>query len=296
MSSAAGTRTSRNSSLSGARNNSLIGTGISQSSSTNVSSIGTRISTRTSSGISSMGSKKAFAGPVATLKASNTGSSSSRLSTSSSRLLAPTASSLAKGHRASAATAALKPVVEVQASKKATANVQPKVTQPGTPDALSQITNSPAAAKPSGPFSPRPGGVFTRPLDLPSGIPTPVKKRTTPAAGPSNEGEGATPVIRQRSLAGRKPRISRSKVIARLASQRAAGASGSSGSAIAPRSSNGGKTRSSFGAKAQRSSFTGGSSGNVLMSAKKRARQSEYARRRSRRADSGGGSMDVSDG
>ncbi|EDR10291.1 uncharacterized protein LACBIDRAFT_317038 [Laccaria bicolor S238N-H82] len=245
-----------------------------------------------------MGSKKALVAVKAS--ASNTGSSSSRLSTSSSRLLAPTASSLAKAHRASAV---LKPVIEVQASKRV---VQPKVTtQPGpnTPDdaALSMITNSPKPSSSSGPFSPRPGGVFDRPLDLPSGIPTPVKKRTLlpAAAGPSSSNEGESTVIRQRSLAGRKPRISRSKVIARLASQRAAGTSGST---IAPRASNGGKTRSSFGAKAQRSSFTGGgSSGNVLMSAKKRARQSEYARRRSRlvvgnEGGGGGGSMDVSDG
>lgn len=42
--------------------------------------------------------------------------------------------------------------------------------------------------------------------------------------------------------------------------------------------------RSSLGAKAHRKSFAGGRSGEagVMMSAKKRARQSEYARRKSK--------------
>jgi hypothetical protein len=102
----------------------------------------------------------------------------------------------------------------------------------------------------------------------------------------------------QRSLTGRKPRISRSKVIARLASQRAASGNGnglnatceSSGAKLAPRASNdtSGRTRSSLGVKVSRASYGGGTKsrasggGSVLLSAKKRARQSEYARRRSK--------------
>ncbi|RXW23197.1 hypothetical protein EST38_g2632 [Candolleomyces aberdarensis] len=149
------------------------------------------------------------------------------------------------------------------------------------------------------PFSPIRGKIFSTPLGMPSGIPTPVvtKKSSVPpnatddgakAPAAATTGAGAT---RQRSLNGRKPRISRSKVIARLASQRAAsGSSSKSGSTVAssitPKPS--GKTRSSLGAKVKRSSLGGAKlrasgGGDALMSAKKRARQSEYhMRRRSR--------------
>ena len=84
-------------------------------------------------------------------------------------------------------------------------------------------------------------------------------------------------------------------MIARLASQRAAGngsnaTSGNSGGKLAPRASNdtSGRTRSSLGAKVARASYGGGTKsrasgeGRVLLSAKKRARQSEYARRKSK--------------
>lgn len=171
------------------------------------------------------------------------------------------------------------------------------------------ITNNPALA--NGPWSPRPGGIFSKPLEAPSGIPTPVKRRVAPSmsgsfsmggsssqieisgtqeAGTSAAQNDATVPTRQRSLAGRKPRISRSKVIAKLASQRAAGANSSSISGKAGGTpSHGGRTRSSLGVKAQRSSFggraggvKGGAGNDVIMSAKKRARQSEYMRRKSR--------------
>ncbi|KAF8893043.1 hypothetical protein BD779DRAFT_1508513 [Infundibulicybe gibba] len=149
-------------------------------------------------------------------------------------------------------------------------------------------TATPIHTPTSAPFSPtpRPGGIFSKPLATPSGIPTPIKAR---------------PAVEQKSMAGRKPRISRSKVIARLASQRAASGSssrpiGSGVTAVA-----GGKTRSSLGAKVQRKSFGGNGArggrrsgpGDVLMSAKKRARQSEYARRRSRVGTAGANGMDV---
>lgn len=87
-------------------------------------------------------------------------------------------------------------------------------------------------------------------------------------------------------------------MIARLASQRAASVNGNglnatcenSGVKLAPRALNdtSGRTRSSLGAKVSRASYGGGTKsrasggGRVLLSAKKRARQSEYARRKSK--------------
>lgn len=150
---------------------------------------------------------------------------------------------------------------------------------------------------------------------MPSGIPVPIKRRNVgPSASsvaggsdvnipavsdvgeikePNSPNSTITGSTKQRSLNGRKPRISRSKVIARLASQRAAsaGGSGNSHGVRAAGTPSQGRVRSSLGAKAQRSSYGGkslgagrvrGSGGDVMMSAKKRARQSEYARRRSR--------------
>jgi hypothetical protein len=62
-------------------------------------------------------------------------------------------------------------------------------------------------------------------------------------------------------------------VIAKLVSQRAASGSSSTSS----------RSRSSIGtAKAGKARTSAGSAGGVVMSAKKRARQSEYVRRRSR--------------
>jgi hypothetical protein len=108
------------------------------------------------------------------------------------------------------------------------------------------------------------------------------------ANGSGSINSGST---RQKTLVVRKPHISRSKVIAKLASQRAATASGSSGAKVGGTPSRGGRVRSSLGAKLQRSSYGGktpgggrvrGSGNDLMMSAKKRARQSEYARRKSR--------------
>lgn len=331
-----GTRTSRTSSMASppSRAGSVMGTTRTTrsrtSSNTNVSSMGNRLSTTTrlsaQGAMGSMGVKKVM--PGGSSSSSVASRTSSRLSTTSSRLLAPTASSLAKTTRTSGA--GLKSVSEDRSSQKA----------------LGSITNSPAIAaassapSPAGPFSPKSGAIFSKPLLLPqqSGIPTPVKKRTlsgdtaSVAAedGISSPTKGPVPssgtMTRARSLNGRKPRISRSKVIARLASQRAAGTSSSgstssgntssgSGVRLAPRASNGpggagkGKIRSSLGAKVSRASYGGGGMrrtsggagagpGGLAMSAKKRARQSEYARRRSRvgplnLGDESGGGKDM---
>lgn len=349
---AASTRTSRMSSIASLSN---AATSKSRTSTNNVSSIGTRLTNKMTSPPGSMGVKNTLASARSSVasrtssahaSANGTGSSSSRLSrmSTSSRLFAPTASSLAKMNRTSVvgASSTLKGVAEDGAQE--TVKHQ---------QALGSITNSPVvslasavspattAMSPGNParppiFSPlrHGGGIFSKPLVLPhqSGIPTPVKKKvgeTVPppsgassgttsdvATGASSATTTAAPT-RVKSLNGRKPRISRSKVIARLASQRAAGTSSgtsantagsSSGSrpAMGPRSSSSssGKTRSSLGAKVSRPRASYGGGGNlikgrvssggstasgssVMMSAKRKARQSEYARRRSSRVRGG---------
>ncbi|KAG5643325.1 hypothetical protein DXG03_001175 [Asterophora parasitica] len=269
-----------------------------------ISSIGTRTSTSSTNrlsatgGVGSMGPKKlsvAPAGHPSSSTAAPWGSSSSRLSArmSSSRLLAPTASSLAKSRRSVSGSGSGSSVRLFAEATGPAVKAQTTDVMPGSPE---------TAKGGSGPWSPRPGGIFSKPLTAPSGsgIPTPIKKRTIDPSATSGSCSSAddihtagiptvgVPPARQRSITGRKPRISRSKVIAKLASQRAAGTGATAGPVGGTPARGAGRTRSSLGAKAQRSSF-GGKSGaaksagdGLLMSAKKRARQSEYARRRSK--------------
>ncbi|KAJ3882224.1 hypothetical protein F5051DRAFT_365901 [Lentinula edodes] len=193
-------------------------------------------------------------------------------STTSSRLLAPTASSLAKA----ASLNRLKS------------------------DALNVPVEAPVASSPSS------SKIFSKPLVVPkgSGLPSPVR---------SGRSQTVTReiTVKQRSLSGRKPRISRSKVIAKLASQRnpsgrsepSASTDYTGPSAVglaakrsslgvgvhkAPRKSMGAARRSHIGVSGARSSEA-----SVLLSAKKRARQSEYARRKSRAATGGAEPMKV---
>ena len=102
----------------------------------------------------------------------------------------------------------------------------------------------------------------------------------------------------QQPATRRKPRISRSKVTARLALQKAARENGNGLNAtyendeteLSPRASNdtSGGTRPNLDAKVSRVSHGGGTKSRasgeerVLLSAKKRARQSEYTRRKSK--------------
>jgi hypothetical protein len=118
-----------------------------------------------------------------------------------------------------------------------------------------------------------------------SRIPVPVKNQTI-ASSDSTTLAGANSIQRPR-----KPRISRSKVIARLALQRAADGNGlnpTCGNSGAKLASNDirGRTRSSVGARVSRPSYGGGTKSRasaeerVLLSAKRRG--SEYARRKSK--------------
>jgi hypothetical protein len=273
----AGTRTSRTSSVVGRNSGHTVG----------VSSIGTRVSssTRMSStgGVSSMGSKKPLGGASASSRSSATGSFS-RFSSITSRLFAPTASSLAKANGRPST-----------GGPSTGAGGLKAVSQDRQHPPLGAITNS-TALRSAEASSANSSKIFTKPLLLPqhSGIPTPVKNRRV-ASSDSTTLARANSI--QKSLTGRKPRISRSKVIARLASQRAArengnenGPSGNRGTGSTPRGSKdpSGRTRSSLGAQVSRASYGGGmrarasGGGGVTTSAKKRARQSEYARRKSR--------------
>ena len=282
----AGTRTSRTSSIVSrpmSRNTSLTGTRNSSSRNSGhtagVSSIGTRASsTRTSStgAVSSMGSKKTFGGTSVTSRTSSIGSST-KISSVTSRLLAPTASSLAKANGRPSSAGGLKAVSE---------DLRDQQHPP-----LGSITNS-SALHSTDIASPNSSKIFSKPLILPqkSGIPAPVKNQGIASSDSTTLPSRANSI--QRSLTGRKPRISRSKVIARLASQRAAGGNGNglnvtggnTGARLTPRASNetSGRTRSSLGAKGSGAKSRASDEGRVLLSAKKRARQSEYARRKSK--------------
>ncbi|KAI0059981.1 hypothetical protein BV25DRAFT_1828401, partial [Artomyces pyxidatus] len=261
------------------------------------SSMGTRGSAATrasSSGISSIGTKRSMAPPVGIPKSVSSTSDKGSMSSFgkvSSRLFAPTASSLAKTR------------TSLPSQAKASGSLIARAAAPKSPaasghSALDQITNSPRA-----PASRKesPGKIFSKPLSAassPSLIPSPVRPTSLTAAASTIAGLGSpTPskppsaiAAKPKGLAARKPRISRSRVIAKLGAQRAAAAAASS--SVNPRvSESTGRTRSSIGAAAARRSYGGVKSGkargsDVLMSAKKRARQSEYMRRRSRAAGS----------
>lgn len=112
------------------------------------------------------------------------------------------------------------------------------------------------------------------------------------ATGSVNSTMGRNPSVQ------RKPRISRSKVIAKLGAQRAASHSSSHNATAGATDASGavggarkGRTRSSVGAAVARRSVgavkargSGVNGAAVMMSAKRRVRMSEYARRRSTKA------------
>ena len=274
-------------------------------------------------------------------------------SRAASRLFAPTASSLAKMQMRSAAVPG---PASVKRSKTSAIIAQRAKTPPRNAAVLDAITNSPHGA--CGNVGPSPGKIFTTPLLMLSQrqavIPPPVKptslaaaatalasttttntntarKGTQNAFASASTTTGRTPASPLSTAtkptpqsATRKPRISRSRIIAKVGAQRiAAIATTKTGSTANPsgslsRSAGGSKiprasgsavrsprVRSSMGT-ATRRSYAGAKSASrgsdVLMSAKKHARQSEYVRRRSRFAGSTigagglGGASDAGDG
>jgi hypothetical protein len=299
----------------GSRQNSIIvGSGKSRTSAVAVSSIGTRLSgfRASNSGSSTIGSMGVRKGVVGASRTSSMGaaastSSSSRVptrSSTSSRFLAPTASSLAKTARQSSAVSSSSPASEL---KKIVKDKEDQTDKP----ALGPITNTSAVHRKETMLSP--SVIFSKPLLLPSQC----KKLCPEDAGDfsSNAASSKVNVKVKRTLSGRKPRISRSKVIARLASQRAAsGNSISSSRSSSSELSSGagglqsqasgvvagsGRTRSSLGVKVSRASYgsagglkgraSGGNGVALAISAKRRARQSEFLRRKSNKVVSAGG-------
>ncbi|KAK1236240.1 hypothetical protein PQX77_000502 [Marasmius sp. AFHP31] len=233
---------------------------------------------------------------MSSTKSRTSGSTNFLPSNTGSRLLAPTASSLAK---AQGSVNKLRQVAPVPQTKP--------TTSPSASRVFDSLTNNDTTVSKLAALPSTPGKIFSKPLVVPpgSGIPSPVRNGAATTNQPT--AAGAAPA-RQRSLMGRKPRISRSKVIARLASQRVA--SGSSTVSSATTNSNGSTAaRSSLGPRlggaaprksvgARRSHVGVGAGGRresresaVMMSAKKRVRQSEYARRRSRASAVGPGGM-----
>ncbi|KII91797.1 hypothetical protein PLICRDRAFT_521255 [Plicaturopsis crispa FD-325 SS-3] len=271
-----------------------MGTRTGGKSGSNVSSIGTRTSLVSNSGVGSTGVKRSGS------TVGSMGDKGSLRTGTSSRLLAPTASSLAKA-QGSVRLSAAHSQEHIHGRSPGLASVAEQRSRPTNAEAssskpaLDQITNSP---RPAGTplHSPRPGPIFSKPLTAPgSSIPTPVRNQTFGAAASTLA--DTKPLVlapKPKALAGRKPRISRSKVIARLASQRAAPSA--EAAAGRTRSSMGAAVRQSAGRKSGGGRRSGGA--EVLMSAKKRARQSEYARRRSRAGAGsaiglGGGAMNI---
>ncbi|KAF8500245.1 hypothetical protein F5888DRAFT_1368497 [Russula emetica] len=230
-------------------------------------------------------------------------------SRTTSRLFAPTASSLAK----------MRGSGTVSKSKTSTIIAQRAKTPPRNA-VLDAITNSPRGGNSITTSPPPPRDkIFTTPLLLPvkpsslaaaasalaattrSGTQSPERplaNRTTTTVTTTTKGQ---------LLSARKPRISRSRIIAKLGAQRAAATTSSTatssssrlsssrptvataaGSKI-PRASGGAlrapRVRSSM-ATATRRSYAGaksaGRGSDVLMSAKKLVRQSEFVRRRNR--------------
>jgi len=282
-----------------ARPNSILGTSKSRTSAS-VLSFGTRNSgLRTSNtdgpdNIGSMGTKKTTSGSSNSSIGTTVSSSSSTRTVGrpSSRLLMPTASSLAKTIH--------QPSTSVPSSSAGDAGKIKSGEKLADNTTLGSITNSQIINRAEFMTSPHENErIYSKPLLLPTS---------------NDSGEGGedfssnaalprgNPPLR-RGLSGRKPRISRSKVIAKLASQRAASgssisssrSSGSGTGVLKPRvcaADSNGRTRSSLGIKVARASYGSGgglksrsSGGNraLAVSAKRSARQSEYLRRRSSR-------------
>ncbi|KAL1721488.1 hypothetical protein EV715DRAFT_194858 [Schizophyllum commune] len=278
------------------------------SSITGASSMGTRTSASNAARVSSLGTKGTLGAAEGSRSSRipSIGSSNTRNSTSS-RLLAPTASSLAKQHAPTSTTSKL-------TSLPGTSHLPRPANTPSKP-ALNPITNVTSP-------NPRPGGIFSSGIPMPS--PPKPSTSTNPSTNPLSPSANPLsptssvfspappkPAVARKPTITRKPRISRGRVIAKLASQRAAAAGRTTGAGATP-----GKTRSSLGARGPRASIgavkagrasagvavganglragrASAGEGPVLMSARKRARQSEYMRRKSRAAAASSDAMDV---
>ncbi|OAX40399.1 hypothetical protein K503DRAFT_768604 [Rhizopogon vinicolor AM-OR11-026] len=237
-------------------------------SATGVSSLGVASRTSNAGGVSSMDTKTSLGG---TLK----GTTADTLRARTSTLMAPTASSLAKKSRLPVPTFSTFSPLQVKGKDK---DKEKHV--------MEQTTVSPT--------SPRVHGkIFSQPLAPISPMAKPVESHISLGAAAARLTTAKPPIPpKPKVMPGRRPRISRGKVIAKLASQREAqqegvganpkphpGTPSSRATVGVP------KVRSSMSANVGRQSHgvaRTGVGGDVMMSAKKRARRSEYVRRRTR--------------
>ncbi|KAG1740483.1 uncharacterized protein EDB91DRAFT_1132694 [Suillus paluster] len=236
-------------------------------SATGVSSLGVASRTSNTGHVSSMGTKTSLVG---TLKGTIGGTARARNST----LMAPTASSLAKTSRM--------PVPSFSPLQ-----VKDKAKEKGKEqDTAEQVVNSPTIPRTQ-------SKIFSQPLTLVSPTSKPSEPQMSLAAVAATLVTVKPPIPpKPKVMLGRRPRISRGKVIAKLASQREAQQAGASaipkpqvGTSSSRASASVPKVRSSMGAnvgRGRQSHSVARAGGDVLMSAKKRTRRSEYARRRSR--------------
>ncbi|GBE89893.1 hypothetical protein SCP_1702190 [Sparassis crispa] len=287
-------RASASSGTAVARNNSRIST-------TGASSLGTKnsLASASSSGAaaSSFGSRRSLfttaqGGSTSSkriLNGSQDPADSSTISRSrTSSLLAPTASSLAKMRPAAGRASGLPAVAE----QRPRTNIAPRKSMVSKA-ALDLIVNNPEPPRTV------PGTIFSQPLTSPSLIPTPARNpsltfaATAMMGSPSSIPKAAVPP-KPKTLIARKPRISRSRVIAKLGAQRAATQSSATATSATASS---GRVRSSMGARRSFGAVKAGggstAGADLLRSAKKRARQSEYVRRKSRATAGAGGSTDM---
>lgn len=239
---------------------------MSHSRSNSASSLGVASRANNAGHVSSMGSKTSLSG---TLKSATIGTVRARSST----LMAPTASSLAKTSRLPVPS--FSPLqVKGKVNGKGKEQEREKET-----DAVEHVVNSPTVPRSQ-------GKIFSQPLALisPSSKPSGPQPQMSLAAAAATLAIVKPPIPpKPKVMLGRRPRISRGKVIAKLASQREAQHAGTS---AIPRPRVGtSSSHASVGVPRVRSSMSHGVAkvgGDVLMSAKKRTRRSEYARRRSR--------------
>jgi len=188
--------------------------------------------------------------------------------TRTSTLMAPTASSLAKKSRLPVPTFS-----PLQAKGK---------------DKEKQMMNSPTS-----PFIQ--GRIFSQPLALMSPTAKPAEPQKSLGAAAATLTIVKPPIPpKPNVMPGRRPRISRGKVIAKLASQREAQQGRGVGAIPKPHAGTPSSSRTSASVPKVRSSMSANigrqaqgiarkrGSEDVVMSAKKRARRSEYMRRRTR--------------
>ena len=241
------------------RMNSLVGAGGTLGSRT--SSSGTA-SSRGTSTANSIGLKKH--GISSGVRANDVGNTSTNsiARTRTSTLFAPTASSLAKMQ-----STVKPPSLSNEAWRRSALSTKVSDQQPPGPDAFSFASPRSPSTSTQGSGIKGGGSIFS------NGVPT-----FPPLQMPALEGAAT----KTRPIPARRPRISRSRVIARVGAQRAASGSSMTRTPSGRRSLNVPKTRGSLGVRVSGIGVKKNARDVAAMSARRRLRQSEVLRRRSK--------------